>query len=158
MDQLGFNAARTPPDQVEFLPGVNTTGSNSDCKPWHNRASVSAIVGGTLTDRLRGSSAERRFLAGPQVGISIQRQFPVQINAIYSPIGRNVTWEFPVLVRYTESSPLWSSAISCRCLWASLSSARAGSWGSFVWRSRGSWEAQCSLSSLDIINQQAGFL
>ena len=104
-DRLGLVSARTRPDQVEFLLGVTTAGSNSDWKPLHKRASLGGIVGRTLTDRLRRSDAERRFLAGPQVGVSIKGQFSVQINALYNPIGYNVTWEFPVLVRYTASSP-----------------------------------------------------
>lgn len=104
-DQPGAGP-RTHPDQVEFLLGVTTSGAASNWKPLHKRASLGVIMGATLTDCLRRSDSERRFLAGPQVGLSVQERFSVQFNAIYTPIGnRNVTWEFPVLLRYTVPSP-----------------------------------------------------
>jgi hypothetical protein len=104
-DQLG-PGAMTRPDQVEFLLGVTTAGAASNWKPLHKKASLGAILGATLTDRLRRSDSERRFLAGPQVGLSVRGPISLQFNAIYSPIGKtNVTWEFPVLVRFSPPSP-----------------------------------------------------
>jgi hypothetical protein len=104
VDRPTIPGVRTRPDQVEFLLGVTTEGAKSDWKPMHERVSLGALVGASLTDRFRRPDAERRFLAGPQIGFSVSEAISLQINALYSPIVRNVTWEFPVLVRYTASS------------------------------------------------------
>lgn len=100
-DPLGGSPARTRPDQVEFLLGVATGGSNSDWKPLHNRVSIGAMFGAALTERRRDSDIERSFLVGPQIGISMTGPLSLVVNPLYSPIGRNVTWEFPILARYT---------------------------------------------------------
>ncbi|MCX6590069.1 MAG: hypothetical protein NTZ56_00965 [Acidobacteria bacterium] len=93
--------AKTRPDQMEFLLGVATGGTASNWKPLHTRVSLGAVFGASFTDRLRLSGSERRFAGGPQVDFKTSEQLSIQFNAIYSPIGTaNVTWEFPVLLRY----------------------------------------------------------
>lgn len=46
----------------------------------------------------------RRLLAGPQLGISLTGSLSFVVNPLHSPIGRNVTWESPILARYTGAS------------------------------------------------------
>lgn len=106
-----FGFTRTRSDQLEFLLGVTTGAPDSNWKPLGKRLSLGALAGTAVTDRLRRSAQERRsgqerrFLAGPQLGVSVRGPWSIQANAIYSPIGANVTWEFPLLVRYTAPLP-----------------------------------------------------
>lgn len=98
--------AKTRPDQVELLLGVTTEGTASNWKPLHKRVSLGAVFGPSFTDRLRLSGSERRLVGGPQVDLRTHEHLSIQFNAIYSPIGTaNVTWEFPVLLRYALPGP-----------------------------------------------------
>jgi hypothetical protein len=97
-------AARTVSNQLEFLIALTTAGYGSNWKPLGSRVSLGAIAGMNLTNRLRDGAVdlprERRMLSGASVGFDLTDQFSIQGNAIYSPIGLNVTWEFPLLARY----------------------------------------------------------